>query len=147
MKRMKLISLVLCLVLVCSFIFTACDKKPTETATQRPTETSTQTEVPTETDTTPEEVEKPAAMDITTLYYFGDATENAAEKFAYKNYLNRHYGFTINIHAHARDMYIETINLRAVSGDLTGIVRLFAGTDGIKWYQEEIGRASCRERV
>ncbi|HOF27407.1 MAG TPA: extracellular solute-binding protein [Clostridia bacterium] len=140
MNKMKLISLVLCLVLVCSFVFTACDKKPTETATQQPTETSTQTETPTETqiDTTPAVVEKPAVMDITTLYYYGDATENAAEKLAYKNYLNRHYGFTINIHAHARDMYIETINLRAVSGDLTGIVRLFAGTDGIKWYQEGI---------
>lgn len=78
MKKIKLLSLVLCLVLVCSLVFTACDKKPTETATQKPTETSTQTEQPTETATAPAEVEKPAVLDITTLYYYGDATENSA---------------------------------------------------------------------
>ncbi|HOR90583.1 MAG TPA: hypothetical protein PK761_08995, partial [Clostridia bacterium] len=117
MNKIKLLSLVLCLVLVCSFVFTACDKKPTETVTQKPTETSTQTEQPTETATAPAEVEKPAQIDITSLYFYGDATENSAEKLGFKNYLCRHYGIQFNIHAPARDMYIETINLRAVSGE------------------------------
>ena len=134
MKKMKLLSLVLCLILLCSLIFTACDNKPTETATEISSETATET--PTE--TAPAVVEKPTEMNITSLYFYGDATENAAQKFAFKNYITRHYGITFNLNTPARDTYIETINLQAVSGDLTGMVRLFAGTDGIKWYQEGI---------
>jgi len=140
MKKMKLLSLVLCLILVCSFIFTACDNKPTETATETPTESATETatETPTETSTEPEVVEKPKQLDITTLYYYGDATENSSQKLAFKNFISRHYGIQFNLNTPARDTYIETINLQAVSGDLTGMVRLFSGTDGIKWYQEGV---------
>jgi hypothetical protein len=97
MNKMKLLSLVLCLILVCSFIFTACDNKPTETATETPTESATETatETPTETSTEPELVEKPKQLDITTLYYYGDATENSSQKLAFKNFISRHYGIQL----------------------------------------------------
>ena len=137
MKKAKVLSLVLCLVLVCSLVFTACDNKPTETATEQPTETATETATETQTEE-PKEVEKPARIDMTTLYYFGDATDNAAQKFAFKNYVSRTYGIEFYLNTPARDTYIETINLQAVSGDLTGLVYLFTGYEMIAWAQEGI---------
>jgi ABC-type glycerol-3-phosphate transport system substrate-binding protein len=134
MNKNKLLSLLLCLVLLCSFVFTACDNT-TETASEPPVETESETETESE---QPVVVEKPAVIDITALYYFGDATDNASEKLAFKNYISKQYGITFNINTPARDSYIETINLEAVSGDLTGMVRMFSGTDGINWYQEGI---------
>ncbi|HQJ92708.1 MAG TPA: hypothetical protein PLI71_07475, partial [Clostridia bacterium] len=123
MKKVKVLSLVLCLILVCSLVFTACDKKPTETTTQKPTETVTTTATETQVvEEEPKEVEKPRRMDMTVLYYYGDATDNASQKLAFKLYVSRTYGIDMNFHTPARDQYIETINLQAVSGDLTGLV-------------------------
>jgi ABC-type glycerol-3-phosphate transport system substrate-binding protein len=137
MKKVKVLSLVLCLILVCSLVFTACDKKPTETTTQKPTETVTTTVTETQVvEEEPKEVEKPRRMDMTVLYYYGDATDNAAQKLAFKLYVSRTYGIDMNFHTPARDQYIETINLQAVSGDLTGLVYLFTGYEMIAWAQE-----------
>lgn len=143
MKKAKVLSLVLCLILVCSFIFTACDNKPTETATVTPTDTATETETATDTATEtetgePKEVEKPKEINATVLYFFGDATDNASQKLAFKNYVSREYGINFYFNTPARDTYIETINLQAVSGDLTGIVYLFTGYEMIAWAQEGI---------
>jgi len=140
MKKAKVFSLVLCLILVWSLLFTACDK-PTETATVTPTDTATETETVTETETEteePKEVEKPKEIHATVLYYYGDATDNASQKLAFKNYVTREYGINFYFHTPARDTYIETINLQAVSGDLTGIVYLFTGYEMIAWAQEGI---------
>jgi len=137
MKKVKVLSLVLCLILVCSLVFTACDKKPTETTTQKPTETVTTTATETQVvEEEPKEVEKPRRMDMTVLYYYGDATDNASQKLAFKLYVSRTYGIDMNFHTPARDQYIETINLQAVSGDLTGLVYLFTGYEMIAWAQE-----------
>ena len=136
MKKIKVLSLVLCLILVCSLVFTACDKTPTETTTQKPTETVTTTSTETQVVEEPKEVEKPRRMDMTVLYYYGDATDNAAQKLAFKLYVSRTYGIDMNFHTPARDQYIETINLQAVSGDLTGLVYLFTGYEMISWAQE-----------
>ncbi|MBP7343523.1 MAG: extracellular solute-binding protein [Clostridia bacterium] len=137
MKKVKVLSLVLCLILVCSLAFTACDNKPTETASEQPTETATETATETQTEE-PKEVEKPRRMDMTVLYFYGDATDNATQKFAFKNYVSRTYGIDFYFNTPARDTYIETINLQAVSGDLTGLVYLFTGYEMIAWAQEGI---------
>ncbi len=137
MKKVKVLSLVLCLILVCSLVFTACDNKPTETASEQPTETATETATETQTEE-PKEVEKPRRMDMTVLYFYGDATDNATQKFAFKNYVSRTYGIDFYFNTPARDTYIETINLQAVSGDLTGLVYLFTGYEMIAWAQEGI---------
>lgn len=134
MKKTKILCLILCLVLVCSFMFTACDQ-PTETATETPVETATETETA-EPTATP--IEKPVNIDMTLLAYYGDATDNADMKLAFKNYVTRTYGINFYFHTPARDVYIETINLQAVSGDLTGLVTLFTGYEAIAWAQEGI---------
>jgi hypothetical protein len=145
MKRTKVLSLILCLILVCSLVFTACDNTPTETASEQPTETATETATETETQTEePKEVEKPARMDITILYYYGDATDNATQKFAFKNYISRQYGIDFYFNTPARDTYIETINLQAVSGDLTGVVTLFTGYEMIAWVRRN---HPCTRRI
>ena len=131
MKKARILSLVLCLILVCSFMFTACDNKPTETATVKPSEIATETEV---VDPNP----KPKVIDITLLAYYGTPTENADKKLAFEEYVSTEYGIDFNFHSPARDTYIETINLQAVSGDLTGIVNLFTGYAMIAWAQEGI---------
>ena len=133
MKNVRIISLVLCLILVCSFVFTACDNKPTETATVTPTSTETETET--------EVVDpnaKPKAIDITVLYYYGSPTENADKKLAFEEYVSTEYGIDFNFHSPARDTYIETINLQAVSGDLTGLVGLFDSISMMAWAQDGI---------
>ena len=143
MKKTKVLSLILVLLMVSSFIFAACDNKPvdpTDTQTQKPTESSTETTKPTETQTTEpsKDVEKPAVMDITGLAYYGDTTENLDLKKEFRDYVSDKYGISFNFHSPARDTYIETINLQLVSKDLVGIVSLFTGYDMIDWAQEGV---------
>ena len=145
MKKIKVLSLILVLLLVSSFIFAACDNKPvdpteTQTETQKPTETQTETTKPTETQTEepPKGVEKPDRLDITCLYYFGDTTENLDMKKEFKDYVTDKYGIDFRFHSPARDTYIETINLQLVSKDLVGVVSLFTGFDMIAWAQEGV---------
>ena len=143
MKKIKVLSLILVLLMVGSFIFTACDNKPvdpTETTTTKPTETQTETTKPTETQTTEPDkgIEKPTRIDITCLAYFGDTTENLDMKKEFRDYVSDKYGIDFQIHSPARDTYIETINLQLVSKDLVGIVSLFTGYEMISWAQEGV---------
>ncbi len=122
MKKTKLLALVLCVLLVCTMVFTACDNKPGGKDPVDPGKL----------------VDKPDRLDITCLAYFGDTTENLDMKEEFRNYVSEKYGIEFYIHSPARDTYIETINLQLVSKDLVGMVGLFTGYEMIAWAQEGV---------
>ncbi len=126
MKRTKIIALVLCMVFMFALVLTACDNKPGKD----PNVTGGENGEPTV------QVDKPRTMDITTLAYYGDTTENLDQKAAFRDYVSEKYGIDFKINSPARDTYIETIHLQMVSKDLVGMVLLFSGYEMIAWAQQ-----------
>jgi len=127
MKKTKVLSLVLVLVMALSVMLTACGSTTTET-TATPAASAEATAAP-EATATPEpvstEVAKPARIDITKVYYFGDSLDNVGQKKDYEDWMTEEYGINFEMHFPARNSYTEVINLAVAAEDLNGLVQLF----------------------
>lgn len=136
MKKTKILSLLITIVFALSAMLTACGTATVE-ETPTPTPAATATAAPT---ATPEpvstEVAKPAEIDITKVFYFGDSLDNTDQKVNYEVWMTEEYGIDFEMHYPARNSYVEVINLAVASGDLDGMVQLFTPQIVREWKAE-----------
>lgn len=126
----KLISLVVVILFVTASLLVACGD-----AGDDPVATTAAT---TEANTPVVEVAKPAVIEITKTYYFGDSTDYVDQKEEYMTFFEEHYGVKLKVNYPARNNYIEVINLSIISGDLSGIVQLFGATELKQWVDDGV---------
>jgi len=133
---MKKSVLLLFSMLVLIIIVVACNNETTEPQnssypSDEPTATPTAT-----TSSQPEVIEDPYTVNLVECQFYGDSMQNLEYKEAWPRIVEEHYGVPITMVLPERNGYMETIQMSAMSGDLTGIVELFGGTYLAEWKAE-----------
>jgi putative aldouronate transport system substrate-binding protein len=73
-----------------------------------------------------------ATIEITKVFYFGDASDNPDLKKEFTEEFGRKYGVRLIVNTAPRNSYMEKINLMVTSGELKGLVLLFTPDDVLK---------------
>jgi ABC-type glycerol-3-phosphate transport system substrate-binding protein len=71
----------------------------------------------------------PATIEITKVFYFGDAGDAPDLKQEFMAAFGRRFGVRLVVHTAPRNSYMEKVQLMVTSGELTGLVLAFSPSD------------------
>jgi putative aldouronate transport system substrate-binding protein len=74
----------------------------------------------------------PAAIELTKVFYFGDASDRPDLKKEFMERFSAKFGVRLTVNTAPRNSYREKVDLMVTSGELTGLVLLFTPDDVIK---------------